>query len=346
MPEPDERRVSLHLPWPTLLKAIAAVAVVWVWTQVVWVVLLLAIALVIAAGLVPASQWLERRGLSRGVAAALLVVAIVGAVAAFLVVSWSQLAAQGNQLGARLQQTEQQVLAQLPRSLVDLLQQAGGTSPASIAPYLMRLGRGALTAIAAFVIAWILVLYLLIERDATYQWVRGFVPARHRARFDRTSAEAGEAARGFVVGNVVTSTCAAIYFFAWLSALGVPGALLLALLAFVFDFLPVLGFYLSVLPAMAMAATVSSTLAVAMLPIYLSYDFIENYLIAPRVYGNRLRLSKLAVLLAFAVGAQLAGIVGALLALPLAAIYPTIERLWLRRTLGDDVVEAHRAQSA
>jgi predicted PurR-regulated permease PerM len=43
----------------------------------------------------------------------------------------------------------------------------------------------------------------------------------------------------------------------------------------------------------------------------------------PRVYGNRLRLSKLAVLLAFAVGAQLAGVVGALLELPLAALYPT-----------------------
>jgi predicted PurR-regulated permease PerM len=91
-----------------------------------------------------------------------------------------------------------------------------------------------------------------------------------------------------------------------------------------------------------MAATESGTLALAMIPIYLSYDVIENYLIAPRVYGSRLRLSKLAVLLAFAVGAQLAGVVGALLALPLAALYPTIEKLWLRRSLGDDVVEAHR----
>jgi predicted PurR-regulated permease PerM len=51
------------------------------------------------------------------------------------------------------------------------------------------------------------------------------------------------------------------------------------------------------------------------------------------------------VLLAFAVGAQLAGVVGALLALPLAAIYPTIEKLWLRRAFGDDVVDAHEASA-
>ena len=49
------------------------------------------------------------------------------------------------------------------------------------------------------------------------------------------------------------------------------------------------------------------------------------------MYGGRLRLSKVAVLLAFAAGAQLAGVVGAVLALPLAAIFPTIDRLWLRR---------------
>jgi len=200
-----------------------------------------------------------------------------------------------------------------------------------IAPYAARVGRAVLGALAVFVLAAILVLYFLIEAEQTYQWVRGFVPARHRTRFDRTTTEAREVAFGFVVGNFITSTCAGIYFYIWLTVLGVPASLLLALLAFVFDFIPVLGFYLSVLPALLMAATKSPQLALAMIPIYLSYDFIENYLLGPRVYGNRLRLSKVAVLLSFAVGAQLAGVVGAVLALPLAATFPVIDRLWLRR---------------
>jgi len=83
-----------------------------------------------------------------------------------------------------------------------------------------------------------------------------------------------------------------------------------------------------------------------MVPIYVAYHVIENYLIAPRVYGNRLRLSNLAVLLAFAVGAQLGGVMGALVALPVAAIYPTVERLWLRETFGSDVIEEHQAITA
>ncbi len=346
MAEPLHRRFSLHLPWPTLLKAIAAVVVLWLSSSLVWLVLLVMIALIIAAGLLPIVERLERRGWARWLAAVVVVLTIVGALVTFLVLTWSTLTAQSADLGKQLQSVEREIVQRAPEPIISLIKQSGsGNAGATLAPVIVRIGQGLLWAIGAFVIAWILVVYMLIERDETYAWVRGFVPARLHPRFDRTATEAREVASGFVIGNFVTSTCAGIYFFVWLSALGVPGALVLAVLAFVFDFIPVLGFYLSCAPAMAMAATESGTLALSMIPIYLSYDFIENYLIAPRVYGNRLRLSKLAVLLAFAVGAQLAGVIGALLALPLAAIYPTIEKLWLRRALGDDVIEAHKASA-
>jgi len=346
MAEPLTRRLSLHLPWATLLKIIAAVALVWLWSTLVWLVLLILIALIIAAGLLPVVNRLERRGWPRWVAAAAVVLTLVGGIVVFLALTWSSLASQSQNLGTRLEAVEQEIAQRAPEPIVNLVKQSGdGSGTSLIAPYVTRIGKAALWAAGAFVLAWILVLYMLIERDESYAWIRGFVPARLRARFDRTAAEARDVAAGFVISNVVTSACAGLYFFAWLTALDVPGALLLAVLAFVFDFIPVLGFYLSCAPAMAMAATQSGTLALTMIPIYMSYDFIENYLIAPRVYGNRLRLSRLAVLVAFAVGAQLAGVVGALLALPLAAIYPTIEKLWLRRTLGEDVIDAHEASA-
>jgi predicted PurR-regulated permease PerM len=346
MAEPLHRRFSLHVPWPTLLKIIAAIVLMWFARSLVWLVLLLVLALIIAAGLLPIVQRLERRGWGRTLASLTVVVTIVATIVLFLALTWTALSTQAADLGGRLQSVEQEILQRAPEPVLNAIKQSsGGNAGTTLAPVIMRVGQGVLWAVGAFVLAWILVVYMLIERDPTYRWVRGFVPARLRARFDRTAAEAREVASEFVIGNFVTSTCAGIYFFVWLSALGVPGALVLAVLAFLFDFIPVLGFYLSVVPAMAMAATQSGTLALAMIPIYLSYDFIENYLIAPRVYGNRLRLSKLAVLLAFAVGAQLAGVLGALLALPVAAIYPTIEKLWLRRTLGEDVIEAHKASA-
>ena len=119
--------------------------------------------------------------------------------------------------------------------------------------------------------------------------------------------------------------------------------LLLAVLAGVCDFIPVLGFILSAAPAVLLGLTVSAGTGLAVAICYVAYHFVENYIIAPRVYGDRLKLSNVVVILAFAVGAELAGIVGALIALPLAAAYPAIERIWLRQELGDDLVREHRA---
>jgi predicted PurR-regulated permease PerM len=323
---------EVRVPWATLLKVIAAVALCFLWIRLWQTVTLVLVAIIIAVGLAPAVGWLERHRWPRWAASAGVVLVLVAILVGFLVLTWTSLADQAQNLGQRAREVEQEILKRAPQPIVDLIRQADSKPDASmLAPYVVRVGRAALAALAIFVLATILVVYFLIEGRQTYAFVRDFVPPRHRARFDRTADEAREVAFGFIVGNVITSTCAGIYFFFWLSVLGVPASLLLALLGFLFDFIPVLGFYLSCLPAIMMAATVSPAVALAMIPIYLSYDFIENYILAPRVYGKRLELSKVAVLLSFAVGAQLAGVVGAVLALPLAAIFPTIDRLWLRR---------------
>jgi predicted PurR-regulated permease PerM len=127
--------------------------------------------------------------------------------------------------------------------------------------------------------------------------------------------------------------------------LHVPGALLLAVIAGIADFVPVLGFVASVIPAAALALTVSPHTALLTLVLYALYHGIENYFLAPWAYGSRLRLSDLAVILAFVVGAELAGVIGALIALPVAALYPTVERIWLRDQLPRETLSEHQALS-
>jgi predicted PurR-regulated permease PerM len=94
------------------------------------------------------------------------------------------------------------------------------------------------------------------------------------------------------------------------------------------------------------AATVSTQALVGVVAFYVMFNAVENYFIAPKIYGHELQVSKLAVLIAVAVGGQLAGVMGALLALPIAATYPIVERLWLREQLGEDTVEIHKRLSA
>jgi predicted PurR-regulated permease PerM len=75
---------------------------------------------------------------------------------------------------------------------------------------------------------------------------------------------------------------------------------------------------------------------------YIAYNAVESYVLSPWAYGDRMRLSDFAVIVAFVVGAQLAGVIGAVIALPLAAIYPTVERIWLREQLPRETVQEHR----
>ena len=72
-------------------------------------------------------------------------------------------------------------------------------------------------------------------------------------------------------------------------------------------------------------------------------DYHKLVEISPWAYGDRMKLSNLAVILAFVIGAQLAGVIGALIALPIAAIYPAIERIWLRQQVGEETVREHQA---
>jgi predicted PurR-regulated permease PerM len=108
----------------------------------------------------------------------------------------------------------------------------------------------------------------------------------------------------YVAGNVATSVFAGTTVLIVLTILDVPAALLLALLAGVCDFVPVLGFIVSAVPAVLLALTVSPTTAVIVAAAYGGYHIAENYFIGPKVYGGQLRLSNLAVLLAFAIGAS------------------------------------------
>ncbi len=337
------RQLSLQVSWATLLKIIAAVALVSVLIRIWYILTLILIAMVVAVGLYPPVAWLERRRWPRWIAASTVVLLLLGAIVGFLTFTWTSIGGQAQELGQHLQARVHELVLWLPQPIASIVTRSGGPTGSTLASYAMSVGGSVLGALGAFMLASILVLYLLIEAVPTYGWVRGFMPATLRSRFDRTASEARDVASAYIVANFVTSVLAGVYTFTWLTIFGVPAALVLAVLAFVCDFVPVVGFFLACAPAMVMAATKSVTLALAMIPIYGAYHFIENYLIGPKIYGGRLRLSNVAVLVAFAVGAELGGVVGALLAMPIAATYPTIEKLWLRGPLGDDVVSEHEA---
>ena len=342
MPDP-RRRVAIVIPWRTILKILAAAAIVWLWLKLVEMVLVLVVAVLLAVTLNPVVRWLERRGLPRWGAALSVGLALVAVVGGFLWMTWASLSSQASYVVEHFSTFQREVLEALPgwaRSAVG----AGDLDEVEsrLGEYALAFGQSVASALVVTALGFILTLYLLIEGTETRDWLIAFVPLEYRPRLTQTLIECERVIFAYVAGNVITSIFATIVVGVSMALLKVPAALLLGVLAGVCDFVPVLGFIASSVPAILLAMTVSTKTALFTALVFVCYHTAENYLIAPWAYGDRLKLSNLAVIIAFVVGAEVAGVIGALIALPVAAVYPAIERIWLREKLPEETVVEHK----
>ncbi len=342
--------LSLHLPTRTILKIALALLAGWsvvrLWPEFV----LFMVAVVLAVALHPAVTWLERRIRSRGIAVSLVALALAAAMVGFLAILTTSLAEQISHLvqdfpgfRARIEHrlpSDYPVLKRIVREIFAL-----PYSP-ELAPHLNRplaLGTSVLAVAISMFLTVVITLYLLLDGKRLYAWLIAYVPRRHRENVAVTAAEISTVLHAYVRGQVITSALAAAFAAIPLSIFRVPGALPLALFAGICDVIPVVGVIIATVPAALLAFTVSPSAGITVAVLYVLYHAVESYYLVPRIYGSRLRLSTLAVLLALMVGTALQGLLGAILVLPLVAAYPIVERIWLARYLNPEVIKDHGA---
>jgi len=342
MPDP-QRRVAIVIPWRTILKILAAAAIVWLWLKLVEMMLVLVVAVLLAVTLNPVVRWLERRGLPRWGAALSVGLALVAVVGGFLWMTWASLSSQAAYVASHFDNFQRDAMKKLPGWMRNAV---GGSNldelQSRVSAYALSFARSVVSAVVVSALGFILMLYFLIEGQETRDWLIAFVPAAYRPKLNQTLVECERVIFAYVAGNVITSIFAAVVVGVSMSLLQVPAALLLAVIAGVCDFVPVIGFIASSAPAILLGLTVSTNTGLAVAAVFVTYHAIENYVIGPWAYGDRLKLSNIAVVLAFVVGAEIAGVIGALIALPVAAVYPAIERIWLREKLPEETVVEHR----
>lgn len=285
----------------------------------------------LATGLEPTIRWLVRRGLRRGLAVAVLVLAVlavlVGLAAVLIVPAVSEISSLVADLPARLSalgerfggpgSTAGTALADPARH--EQLQQALsglGTLLATSAAAVF----GVLGALFGGVFATVTVLALLVYFSLAMPRIRAGID-RLLAREERIAAADAALGRigGYVSGQLVVSGIAGLTAFVFFLVAGVPYPALLAIVVAVLDAVPQIGATLASLVGVAGALTVSFTLAIVTLVFFVLYQGAENYLIAPRVFSQAIELSPVAAFVAILVGAAAGGLLGAMTALPLTA---------------------------
>lgn len=332
-PEPPLIRVRLDLPVWLILKVVLVLVALFVLQTLTVVVIEIFVAMLIAAAFDPVVTSLERRHWPRSLSVAVLIITFLGVIALVAFIFVPPLITEGQQVAKNLPnyvEEGRRILRHYP-SLYQRINDAankGSADPGAIANQVLTLGTGVISVGTNIILTLTLAAYLLVDGENIFNSLSAFIPIRHRIKLRRSFPEVSRVIRGYLVGQTVTSLLVGVYSWLVLAMLNVPQALLLALLAAIADAIPIFGPFIGTVPPVLIALTVSWPKAIAVLVLYLIYQQVESGYIIPKVYGNRLRISSFAVLVAILVGAQLMGIVGAFLALPIAAALPTIVRIW------------------
>jgi predicted PurR-regulated permease PerM len=132
----------------------------------------------------------------------------------------------------------------------------------------------------------------------------------------------------WVLGQILLSVCIFVGVYIGLSLLGVQYALVLALLAGVFEVVPFIGPTLSAIPALFIAFTQSPTLAIAVLVLYIAVQKLESWILVPKIMQKTVGTSPVVIIFALLIGVKLGGIVGLLLAVPIVAIFTVLKEEW------------------
>jgi predicted PurR-regulated permease PerM len=228
--------------------------------------------------------------------------------------------------------------AEHPRQLEDLLAQVTRASE-SEAMGLLRFGQRLIAAIIQLIASFVLVLmvsaFFLVDADGVRAFLRGLVPPAYRSEWDLVAAEIDRGLAGVVRGQFTICAINALLTYLGLFLLKVKYGLLLAGLAGVMSLIPVFGSILSSIPIVLVALVgeghgLQLRLGLAVLGWIIGIHLLEANLLNPKIIGSAARIHPLVVIFALLVGETSGGLVGALVAVPIASVVQTLF-LWLRR---------------
>lgn len=341
----------VDIPAKTVIKILVIIVVaavlLWFIGQIRHILLEIFLAALIATALGPVVGILERWRLRRPVAVIVVVLGLCGLVALFLWLILPPLISQSVKLIDNFPDYSSRIQQWLGRENPDLLkrvQEAGDqtkANPGRFVDSILQVGTGAAQRFVSLVITLIMAVYLLLDGERVITWVISYLPPKQRIQARMALPEMKRVISGYVIGQSALCVLFGIFTFIVLSVAGVPQPVLLAVVAAVTDAIPNVGIMIATIPAVLVAFSVSLPTAITVLALYVVYQLFENYVLSPRIFGKTLQVNPFAILVGILIGGTILGILGVLLALPITAAIPAIERI-ARAEIHEDEIEAER----
>jgi predicted PurR-regulated permease PerM len=328
----------------SLLGTIIAVAVV---LEVIWiarhVLTWILISLFLALALNPAVEWFQRRGLRRrGVATA---VTYLLTLAFFVAIGFLFVPTLVNQVNDFVQKLPDyardithgrgrlgflETKYHIQERIENAVREGGASKVLGLSGAAVSLAKGVITIVVATVTIAFMTFFMLLEGPTWIERFYRLLPERSQPRWRKVGYDIYRTVGGYVTGNLLISLIAGGLTTIVLLIMGVPYAVALGLIVAILDLIPLAGATIAAILIGLVAFLHSIPAGIVVVAFFVVYQQVENHLLQPVIYGRTVQLSPLAVLISILIGAELAGILGALAAIPVAGSIQVVLVDWLR----------------
>ena len=341
MPDATERVVSfrprtiLVVLGVTLFFALALALVYLAWHVITWIL----IAVFLAAALNPAVEFFQRRGLRRGLASGLVFLLALAAIAGLGFLLIPPLVDQVRKFIDALPDLVADITAGrgplgflerdygIVERVRNAVEERGAGGVFGITAPAVAVAQGVVTAVVGTVAIAFLTFFMLLEGPRTVERFFGLLPESTGERWRRVGRNIYRTIGGYVTGNLAISLIAGVATTIVLFALGSDYAVALGLVVALLDLIPLAGATLAaIIVSLVVFVEIGWIQGVVAVGYFVVYQQVENHVLQPVIYGRTVQLSPLAVLIAVIIGAELAGVLGALAAIPVAGSIQAIAR--------------------
>jgi predicted PurR-regulated permease PerM len=332
--------------WDTILASAAALAIAFGIVFIAWMILrplaILLMSIILAETLEPVVQRLQRR-FSRTVAVLTAYAGILLIIVFLVLTIVPSIIGELGDLGEEIPDAQERLMDWLDErewisadQVTNFLEgQAEGGGELAQIPFLV------VSAILDLALAIFLSIYWLLAKPGAKSLMLSMVPDHDRDRFEDIAAEVGSTVGGYIRGVVISGAILALVGFIGLTVIGIDYALPLAVVIFFGELVPILGPILAAIPALIVAAFDGLTAVLLVLGLFLLIQLLESSLIYPQVMKRQASIPPILVIFALLAGGSVGGIIGALVAIPLAGairvlvlrlVAPAVQGYMHRRT--------------
>ena len=337
----------VHFPARTVFTVLAIVVSVAVVLELLWaarhVLTWVFISLFLALALNPAVDWLQAHGVRRrGLAVGITYLGVFVGIAAIGATFIPTLVHQVNSFVDKLPSYVDDITSGRGRlgfletkyhvveKVREQVREGGASKVLGLSGTALAVTKGVINIVVGTITIVFLTFFMLLEGPRWVDRLYALLPSESQPRWRKVGYDIYRTVGGYVTGNLLISLIAGVSSTLVLLIMGVPYAVALGLIVAFLDLIPLAGATLAAIIVGTVAFLHSITAGIVVVAFFIVYQQVENHLLQPVVYGRTVQLSPLAVLVAVLIGAELAGILGALAAIPVAGAIQVVVVDWNR----------------